>query len=126
MRRIFPWLLMLLLVLRGLTGTAMASEWAPPLPVQSVPASAAASHMPHGMDAHQGAADAACDSAAGDGCTAHPHSPACSACDICHSALLAPPVLAAAPGHAGSAVRPGATTPFASAQAALAIKPPIL
>ena len=131
MRRFLPWFLMLLLALRGLTGTAVAAEFVPERPAQTAPATAAASNTTHGMDADQSMAAGAtaapaCHSAAGDGCAPHAHSPSCSACDICHSALLAPPTLAAPPVHAGSEVQPSATTPFASAQAALAIKPPIL
>lgn len=125
---------MLLLVLRGLTGTAMAAQFVPERPAQAVQASAAAHHAAHGMQADQGAgaagvgaaAQAACHSAAGDGCAAHEHSPACAACDICHSALLAPPALVTPPVPTASQVRPTAATPFASAPAALAIKPPIL
>lgn len=135
MRRFLPWLLLLLLALRGLTGTAMASDGLPPPPLQTVAAFAAPSHVLHGMDTHQSTmagapaatatAEQACDSAPGAGCASHSYSPACSACDICHSALPAPPVLAAVPSPADSTTPSGATTPFASAQAALALKPPI-
>ena len=117
MRRILPWFLMLLLALRGLTGIAMATEAVPERALQTAQvaqALAAASHSAHGVDA-QPAAD----------CSAHQDSPACSACGICHSAVLATPVAAVLPGHMGSAVQPAAATPFASALAALATKPPI-
>ena len=118
MRRILPWFLMLLLALRGLTGVAMATESAQTVQmvqtVQVAQALAAASHVAHGVDA-QPAAD----------CSAHQDSPACSACGICHSAVLATPVAAVLPGHMGSAVQPAAATSFASALAALATKPPI-
>ena len=122
---------MLLLALRGLTGTAMAGEFVPERPAQTAPATTAASHTLHGMDADQSmaagaAATPACHNATGDDCTPYAHNPTCSACDICHSALLAPPALAAPAVHIGSEMQPSATTPFASAQAALAIKPPIL
>ena len=174
MRRIFPLVLMLLLVLRGLVGTAMAAgmmpaggpahsaEAAQPLlhpahspdspgnagnagnagsPVLTATAAAplgmvvhtlhAAAANPHGMAPEPapglhppcaGAAPAACDGTSPD----HAHSPLCSACEICHSALLAPPPPAAVPhGVSAGQVQAGASDRFASAAAALAIKPPI-
>ncbi len=171
MRRIFPLVLMLLLVLRGLVGTAMAAgmmpaggpahsaEAAQPLlhpahspdspgnagnagsPVLTATAAApwgtvvhtlhAAAADPHGMGAEPasglhlpcaGAAPAACDGTSPD----HAHSPLCSACEVCHSALLALPSPAAVPhGVSAGQVQAGASDRFASAAAALAIKPPI-
>lgn len=131
MRRILHLALMLLLVLRGLMGTAMAADFVPERPAQLAHAPTMTHHASPSMEADQGAvvdsaAEAACHTAAGDGCAAHEHSPACSACDICHSALLAPMALAAPLVPTSSAARPTATAAFASAQAALAIKPPIL
>lgn len=139
MRRFLSLALMLLLVLRGLMGTAMAAGVVPALPATG-PAAHGQHAQAHGAaptgpahaalhaDAggpHGGMAQAACHGATSPGCETSAHSPACSACDICHSALLAPPTLAAPSTRASGAVRPGATAPFASAQAALAIKPPI-
>lgn len=165
MRRIFPLVLMLLLVLRGLVGTAMAAgmmpaggpahsaEAAQPLlhpahspgspngPALTATAAApwgtvvhtlhAAAADPHGMGAEPasglhlpcaGAAPAACDGTSPD----HAHSPLCSACEVCHSALLALPSPAAVPhGVSAGQVQAGASDRFASAAAALAIKPPI-
>ncbi len=140
MRRILSLALMLLLVLRGLMGTAMAAGTVPAMPAAS-PALHGQLAQAHSADPvlsaqhaeangpHGGAAQAACQGTASHGCDTPAHSPtctACSACGICHSALLAPPTVAAAPTDASSAVRPTATAAFTSAQAALAIKPPIL
>jgi hypothetical protein len=156
MRRGLYFVLMLVLVLRGLTGTAMAAGVLPPLlpaatshpqehvhhraaggdPVgtagqerhQGLPAGEAAdsqhpAHAPvHGMLA---AAPAGCDGTSA-GCAAHEHhSAACSACEICHSAMLDAPT-APAPDHPPTgATLPVASAQFDSAPAALAIKPPI-
>ena len=142
MRRLLPWFLMLLLALRGLTGVAMAAEAAPEAlrqsaqTIQVAQALASASHSAHSAhsaDAHPATADSAIHSAAavacptgsGDGCSAHTNSPACSACDICHTALLVTPVASRLNGPTGSPVQAAAATPFASALAAQAIKPPI-
>lgn len=132
MRRILPWFLMFLLALRGLTGIAMATEAVPERALQTAQvaqALAAASHSAHGLDASpaaaHGAASVMCATAVSADCSAHQDSPACSACGMCHSAVLATPALAPAPVHTGSAVQPAAATPFASALAALATKPPI-
>ena len=142
MRRLLPWFLMLLLALRGLTGVAMAAEAAPEAlrqsaqTIQVAQALASASHSAHSAhsaDAHPATADSAIHSAAavacptgsGDGCSAHTNSPACSACDICHTALLVTPVASRLNGPTGSPVQAAAATPFASALAAPAIKPPI-
>lgn len=145
MRRILPWTFVLLLVLRGLLGSAMAAGSVPafPVPVPVLAASAAApgtplqAHIPtadhasHGADAGQpghgpdGAALPACQAAAGPDCPAHIHPPTCTDCDICHTALLAPSALSAPPAHTTGPVRPLGSAPFASAQAAPALKPPI-
>ena len=135
-----------------LTGTAMAAGVLPPLmpagahlaPMQAghthgdavdVDASAAVvaaaddlSHH-HSTGAspagHPPQAAAPCDSASSACGAQEHHANTCSACEICHSAVLAPsvPLVHAAPprGH----TRPMASAPFRSAPAALAIKPPI-
>ena len=57
--------------------------------------------------------------------SAHTHGPLCSACEICHSAVLLPLLLNTSPHPGAVEVRPVAMAPFASAAAARAIKPPI-
>lgn len=57
--------------------------------------------------------------------SAHTHGPLCSACEICHSAVLLPLLLNTLPHPGAVEVRPVAMAPFASAAAARAIKPPI-
>ena len=166
MRRGFFFLLMVVLVLRGLTGTAMAAGIVAPLlpagPTQhtgahqpmaegmahdhshphdqsvilaqaedSAPADA---HAHHGSPAAEPALDhsashaAACqdpDAGCKSGDDHDHHSASCSACEICHSAMLGLPAsLTPAPLPAG-ALLPLASAQFDSAPAALAIKPPI-
>lgn len=168
MRRGFYFLLMVVLVLRGLTGTAMAAGIvAPLLPAGTAlhteihqpmtdgtaprqgqghphdqPATLAQAdglalthdHAHHGTAAIEPAIDhPASHSAAcldhGTSCPPHSghdhHSASCSACEICHSAMLGLPAsLTPAPLPAG-ALLPLASAQFDSAPAALAIKPPI-
>ncbi|CAN7489568.1 hypothetical protein LJR074_003346 [Acidovorax sp. LjRoot74] len=172
MRRGLSLLLMVVLVLRGLTGTAMAAGVLPPLQ----PAAAAHSHIqadtahaaPHtSAEAHQtpstasgalpsgpqlpestaaepetdhdhhdhdhdhasavpaGVGVATCNGSS-TGCAAHDHhASACSACEICHSAMLDVPT-ALTPAHQPPGpLRALSAAPFDSAPAALAIKPPI-
>ena len=159
MRRGLYFVLMVVLVLRGLTGTAMAAGVLPPLLPASAPhaqehshlvaaeaayatsqehttdqaAQAMAAEMQEGShtiahhDDHavHAAAASACD---GElvGCAAHDHhSAACSACEICHSAMLDVPA-ALTPAHQPPGpLRALGAAPFDSAPAALAIKPPI-
>ena len=142
MRRILSLLLMLLLVLRGLVGTAMAAGMVPAdslaQPVQqSVQQQAHSVHQAHASDAlaaatqapDQGTTHTPCADPASGPCgdaATHAHSPLCSACEICHSVLLVPPLWGSnLPRPVASEVQPGATARFASAAAALAIKPPI-
>lgn len=175
MRRGLSLLLMVVLVLRGLTGTAMAAGVLPPLQ----PAAAAHSHIQAdtahaahhtSAEAHQtpaatsgaqpsgpqlpestaaepetdhdhhdhhdhdhdhasavpaGVDVAACDGSS-TGCAAHDHhASACSACEICHSAMLDVPA-ALTPAHQPPCpLRALSAAQFDSAPAALAIKPPI-
>ena len=172
MRRGLSLLLMVVLVLRGLTGTAMAAGVLPPLQ----PAAAAHSHIQAdtahaahhtSAEAHQtpaatsgaqpsgpqlpestaaepetdhdhhdhdhdhasavpaGVDVAACDGSS-TGCAAHDHhASACSACEICHSAMLDVPA-ALTPAHQPPGpLRALSAAQFDSAPAALAIKPPI-
>lgn len=135
---------MVVLVLRGLAGTAMAAGMWPAAPaataaisaVVDMPPPAHAAHMPAAMadatspsPAHHGSAAEAvqpCSEAPAPECAGHEHSlGTCTACDICHSAMLEAPVPhAPADAPAGFAL-PGGPARFASAPAALAIKPPI-
>mgnify|MGYP003548801953 FL=1 len=143
MRRILSLALVVMLVLRGLMGTAMAAGVVPPLPIQSVQtvqkaapatptahASAIAGHPGHALhatpgDDHHAAAPVNCHDTPTSECGPHEHSPSCADCDICHSAMLAPPALPAPPLHLRGAVRSADSVPFASVQAARTIKPPI-
>lgn len=146
MRRILSLVLVVMLVLRGLMGTAMAAGVVPPLPIQSVQtvqkaapatptahASAIAGHPGHPGhalhatpgDDHHAAAPVNCHDTPTSECGPHEHSPSCADCDICHSAMLAPPALPAPPLHLRGAVRSADSVPFASVQAARTIKPPI-
>ena len=143
MRRILSLALVVMLVLRGLMGTAMAAGVVPPLPIQSVQtvqkaapatptahASAIAGHPGHALhatpgDDHHATGPVNCHDAPTSECGPHEHSPSCADCDICHSAMLAPPALPAPPLHLRGAVRSADSVPFASVQAARTIKPPI-
>ncbi|MBS0293519.1 MAG: hypothetical protein JSS01_13500 [Proteobacteria bacterium] len=122
MRRALSFVLIMLLVLRGLLGDAMAMGMAPvppaPQPMHMTGHEAHGSHAQDAMEQH-------CCDATGDAHAAHPGG-GCSACGICHS-VLGIAVWAAAPAspsrHSLHAPR-GAQ--FASAPAAQAIKPPIV
>ena len=131
MRRGLFFILMVVLVLRGLTGTAMAAGVLPPLALTQATAAhqhddAAAQHAIHDdASRHSTASDLGshCQEASAE---CHPHEHAtCSACEICHSAMLA------APGVSTTAARlPGAhlrhtPAPLHNSPAALLIKPPI-
>ena len=152
---------MLLLVLRGLVGTAMAAEMVPALPAvgpaqqaQSVQQPLHLSHTSHTshtshasvgsatvetvgvvvtaehvMHAQNGGDEshAPCSDPSASPCdgSAHTHGLLCSACEICHSAVLLPLLLNTLPHPGAVEVRPVAMAPFASAAAARAIKPPI-
>ena len=143
MRRGLSFVLMLLLVLRGLLGDAMAMG-AAPVPLSAEPAhhhaptdsnapahalmghetvhaiDQASGHGEHGM--HEATVADAC--APGADCS-HEHGSGCSACGICHSALSHTHLPVPPQARAPSALRPHGGTRFASAPAALAIKPPI-
>jgi len=136
MRRSLYFVLMVVLVLRGLTGTAMAAGILPATGAAHHQASVAEEHGGGHHGAHAGTAlpedgpahAVGCDDAASTtGCAAHEHhASTCSACEICHSAMLdAPPAPAQAPVLATGAGLPAASARFESALAAPAIKPPI-
>ncbi len=151
-RGLLFYVLMVVLVLRGLMGTAMAAG---ALPMQHAPApTAAAAHhhdhlaepdtahttdhgaaadhglhaaMANGSHGATGTALQTCGASHDDstGCATHNQHANCTACEICHSALLEPPAMPAAREALATGAAPAATTPFDSATAALAIKPPI-
>ena len=164
MRRSFYFVLMVVLVLRGLTGTAMAAGVLAPLhpggpeyleaqshaghraapaepegnAIQPTAHSSAGGHDPHSVHAadavhdpfaHAVTAETAVMSPGdGDiaGCAGDDHHvTTCSACDICHAAMLEA-LIASTPAHrALGGAPPTASAAFHSAAAALAIKPPI-
>jgi hypothetical protein len=194
MRRSLFFVLMLVLVLRGLMGTAMAAGVLAPMMPLSPPTSEAHAHAPAHLHAHeeddaqtaqdaqltqltpqaqshnhgdqgdqddrsdQGSvadhlhhphhtshtahADQPADAApavplasnapctgthAGTSadCGAHDHAGTCSACEICHSAMLGAPALLPLAHRLPGSVQSQAVAAFDSAPAALAIKPPI-
>jgi hypothetical protein len=168
MRRGLSLLLMVVLVLRGLTGTAMAAGVLPPLqpaatahshtqsdtaraaphapaeahqapgahpgsppPPESTAAEPETDHDHHDHDHdHASAVPASVDVATCDGsstgCAAHDHhASACSACEICHSAMLDVPAALTPVHQPPGPLRALSAAPFDSAPAALAIKPPI-
>ena len=152
MRRVLSFALVVLLVLRGLLGTAMAEGLAPVQPAkaahvaqgalqagQSLQTPAMAAHFTpgHAMSGHTVHADgaapvdaesranaSACDGVASSACH-HEHSASCPDCDICHSAMLALPAMPTRSLRVTGAVRPANAVPFASVPAARTIKPPI-
>ncbi|RZJ11824.1 MAG: hypothetical protein EON50_12410 [Acidovorax sp.] len=164
MRRGFYLVLMVVLVLRGLTGTAMAAGVLAPLHPGVAPSLAVQSHaghgagpaevradaghhtahsfadgqVPHGIPAADAAPDPSTHAVAAEiavtppgdgdlaGCAGDDHhATACSACDICHAAMLEA-LIATTPAHrALGGALPTASAAFHSASAALAIKPPI-
>lgn len=143
-------LLIVLTALRGLVGPAMAAGMALPQGPAAVQMAASlghgavasedgalhAAHDGHGASgmahAHsatpcQGdiALPSAHDGGPGHGETSSPSHAACADCEICHTALLAPAVGATPPAARHAGRMPAAATRFASAGAALPIKPPI-
>ena len=136
MRRSLSFMLVLLLVLRGLLGDAMAMGVVPvampTAPVQhhaavAVQPDAASQHHDHALAVEQGFASASACAVHDAGATdcGHGTEHTCSACGICHSALFPSAALAQHASLAPFALHPNGHTPFASAAAALAIKPPI-
>lgn len=122
MRRALSFVLIMLLVLRGLLGDAMAMGVAPVAPApELVQLASAAGHGEHGAHASQATAHDCCD-AAGDQQPAHQ---ACSTCEVCHSALAIAAWVSAGTDMPRAAPRPPHKAPFASAAIAQATKPPI-
>jgi len=149
MRRGFFFLLMVVLVLRGLTGTAMAAGIVAPLLPAGPAHQTTALHQDHragsghdeqaggsAHDGHDGHHDhhsdeaaashaTACQDASTGGADHDHHSASCSACEICHSAMLGLPAsLTPIPLSAG-ALLPLASAQFDSVPAAQIVKPPI-
>ena len=131
MRRGLFFVLMVVLVLRGLTGTAMAAGVLPPLALTQATAAhqhddAAAQHAIHDdASRHSTASDLGshCQEASAE---CHPHEHAtCSACEICHSAMLAAPGVSTTAARLPSAHLRHTPAPLHNAPAALLIKPPI-
>mgnify|MGYP003391808775 FL=1 len=129
MRRGLFFVLMVVLVLRGLTGTAMAAGVLPPLALTQATHQhddAAAQHAIHDdASRHSTASDLGshCQEASAE---CHPHEHAtCSACEICHSAMLAAPGVSTTAARLPSAHLRHTPAPLHNAPAALLIKPPI-
>lgn len=136
MRRIFSTLLVLMLVLRGLLGDAMAMGV---MPVMNHHQSQAvlSGHTEHAM--HDGLATIQHHDMAGAvaghctdnsrmqscGSSKH-HGASCSACDICNSSLHAAAELVLITAQVPQSLRIECSTRFVSAQPALMAKPPIL
>lgn len=132
MRRLFSLFIVLLLVLRGLLGDAMAMGEMVAVPSPSL---AAALHE-HGADqgeSHHASPDQhAHGSSPGEDCTAqdssaceHAHGLSCAACGICHSAV-SPTASLARTAEAAAGIRPAGLSPrFVSALPLQAVKPPI-
>ncbi len=139
MRRGLYIFLVLLLALRGLLGDAMAMGVAPAHPHAPTEAhgtthartghgmvhEAQAAGDDHGPGLHAAIASDTC--APDTPCTdcGQGHGPGCSACGICHSALFHPSLPVVPQAQTRTAPHPPGGTRFASAPAALAIKPPI-
>lgn len=145
MRRGLSFVLVMLLVLRGLLGDAMAMGTAPVLaPTEPAHHQASADtgsalnarmdpqtspdgcvHADHpGHKVQVATTCTAFKTSAGSDCS-HEHGPTCSTCNICHSALFTPDLPVPPQALASAALRPLGGERFVSAPAALLIKPPI-
>lgn len=129
MRRGLFFVLMVVLVLRGLTGTAMAAGVLPPLALTQATAAhqnESAQHTTHDDASHHGTAADLGNHCADTSADCHPHEHAtCSACEICHSAMLAAPGVSTPAARLPSAHLRHTPAPLHNAPAALLIKPPI-
>lgn len=134
MRRLSSLLIVLLLVLRGLLGDAMAMGSLPALlgqdaghaMAQAAPAGhkGAAPHASPEQHAHGNPPGERCAAQDSSACE-HAHGASCAACGICHSAVSPTASLSHAGEEAGG-VRPAGLSPrFASALPLQAVKPPI-
>ena len=141
MPRLVSVLFIALLLLRSLMGSAMAAGPLPSLPTPAMQHTVQPVQAPLWVDATDGLAheqhvlplqpdDAAnaCTDAANPACADHADHTGhldCTACAWCHTAMLAPPALLAHSAHTSSDKTARTATRFASALAALTIKPPI-
>lgn len=149
MRRPLSIVLVLLLVLRGLLGDAMAMGAAPVLTPVSQASPAASQLHHHAPDTAQMLEQAAMVADGGNhaghssahasphadhdtgcapqsgACAEHEHGPSCTLCGICHSALFTPGQLQEGGMSTATALRPQGSERFASAARLPAIKPPI-
>ena len=129
MRRGLFFVLMVVLVLQGLTGTAMAAGVLPPLALTQATAAhqnESAQHTTHDDASHHGTAADLGNHCADTSADCHPHEHAtCSACEICHSAMLAAPGVSTPAARLPSAHLRHTPAPLHNAPAALLIKPPI-
>ena len=125
MRRWLPFVLMLLLALRGLVGDAMAGQMlAQQLNAQPAPAVAVQVMAGHDCDSHGHPQAAAAQPEAAGEAQAPDDCPTCASCQVCSSVAMSPsPVLA--PALPPVRTQPQqASTAYPSAEPALAFKPP--
>lgn len=134
MRFMVSVVVMLVLVLRGLVGTAMAFEAVPCQPVQAQHSGIDSPHPTMALPAPQasdcsepmGSVGNTCESAALDACSPLGHGPACQSCGAGYSAPWAPVALLSWPTAQGNAaLRPPDAAWFASVPVVPAFKPPI-
>ena len=134
MRLMVSVVVMLVLVLRGLVGTAMAFEAVPCQPVQAqhssieLPHSTMALPAPQASDCSEpmGSVGSTCENAAQEACSPLGHGLACQSCGAGHSAPWAPVALLSWPTAQGNAaLRPPDAAWFASVPVVPAFKPPI-
>ena len=128
MPRLVSVLLIALLLLRSLMGSAMAAGPLPSLPTQAIQHTVQPVHEHDALDLQLDIALDACQDTASPGCAEHADHTGhldCTACAWCHTAMLAPPALLAHSAHTSSDKTARTATRFASAPTALAIKPPI-
>lgn len=150
MRRPLSIVMVLLLVLRGLLGDAMAMGAAPVPSVHPAHATEAHHHAPELAQAFLATADSSenahgahsasaphhaagpaqasstsCVEGNASACGGHEHGPSCTLCGICHSALFTPGGIEPHGAFSHASLRPQGSERFASAALLQAIKPPI-
>ena len=134
MRFMVSVVVMLVLVLRGLVGTAMAFEAVPCQPVQARHSGIESPHPTMALPAPQasdcseplGSVGSTCENAAQEACPPLGHGPACQSCGAGYSAPWAPVALLSWPTAQGNAaLRPPDAAWFASVPVVPAFKPPI-
>ena len=118
--------LVLMLVLRGLLGDAMAMGMVQTMPSHDAMPTAHATMTQHDHEQPSASADHCGDAKTMQSCgSSQHHDTGCSACDICNSSLLAStvPVLASLSSPQTQPLAPGQR--FVSALPAQVVKPPI-